>query len=301
MEDKIETMIEIFTVAVSTLSLIAAIVGIFTVILPIIQAKKTSRRERQIFVNEKRIKEQLIQVEKIKSLIDMLGSKLCYILFSSSTADDEIIQYIKNMENYRAKNNLGLYYLNISRKEQNKDFEKISYLEKAIDYFEKAKQSCPENDINLATIYVNLADAYDDYNTNKDTAIDCCMKALIIDPQCSKAYNMLASIFMAQDNYELAKQNTDKALNCDLNNGYAYLTKFEILLKQPSFDKEEALDYLYNALKNGCPVWEYTGLPYYKTIISNPLWNEYENIINEYKKIYLISHTIIQQEHDYIL
>lgn len=304
----------IMAVSVAVITLVVSAHAIFVIIKTIL-GDNTRKQINQASEDIAKLKN---DSEHIKNDRDHIVNNLCYILLNLSInkVDNTILDFLKSSSNIGAKNNLGIYYLKKSRMTINK-VEKGRLLNLARDYFQDAINILTANKIQekerqqLAIIYVNLADVYDDLEDNKEHAIDNCKKALGLNEKCDQAYNLLASIelvkqkqdFVIDKSYDSALEYANKALAFNPNNGFTYLTKAEILLNQSGTNSDDIIKNYELALKNGCPTWEYISSEIYSKIPveHKAIIGKLKALSEHYEEIHNISGTLLQSEHDYIL
>lgn len=282
---------EVLGICVGILTLVVAVIASVNGLLPLLREKNT-----------KLIKAQLNEFNKLKERIEDLSSTLYYLLLSTTdNIEDDILESIKNFNNSRILNNCGICFLNKSR---NVPTKRESYLDKSIELFKLAlKASKDKTGKKQAIIYTNLADAYDDKDAKKE-AFQNCEKALRCNEDCAQAYNLLASLYIKENNIKFAREYAEKAIEYSPNNGFAYLTMAESYFQNfdEKKDAETVMNYIKLALENGCPVWEYYNDELYVKIKTNTnFWSDCERLINDFQAKYKIARMTLKCEHEYII
>lgn len=290
-----DTTLTIISICVAVISFVIAVYGVL-VIIKTISADKKAKLLKTIEIKEAKL-------DLLLKKMDDVTNELTYLLihFNPDNLDDKIIGILEESDTTYAKNNLGVFYLEKSRKENGG--QKKYYLDKAKTNFELAINQIRQQKLDydakkqLSIIYVNLADAYDDLG-NQVEGIAKCLEAIKYDKTNSLAYNMMASIYSDMNNSE-ALNTVNKAIILDQNNGYSYLTKVEILLKNPEIGSDEIKELYINALQYGCPTWQF--LDKLNTDIYPDLVAELVTIAKNYELEYLRSQARLQTEHKYII
>lgn len=296
-----DNVLNILQIAISLVSVAVMLTCGILVIKPLIDHKK-----------ETKIKNIEKKLEEFNEIFDETKSRLFVMLAKTNIIENSAIQKMikdKNSnDNYRMKNNFGIFYLEKSRKIDptvNPELHK-DYLKTAVSYFNAALKQ--KHDVildkrsNIDIVHVNLADAYDDMNETLK-AIKECKIALKINDKCSQAYNMLASIYLDNQNLSDAEKFAKKSLEINRTNGYAFLTLAEIYITKdyPKYkDKIERL--LRLSLINGCPVWDYINSKTYFTLMQDSAkWPAISEEIDKYRQIYTIAGNCLKSEYEYII
>lgn len=296
----------ILQIFLGILSSTIAIIGLKTVIVPLIDAK----RSEQIKKLQKRIKDLEIKAEKIDNSFFVLYNKTNFVPQLDLTHDF-------NKNNYKQQNNLGQYYLKKSKNVEDK-FLKNNFIKTSIKHFESAIKCFGKNKNSpLDIIYVNLADAYDDmyesnkldiaYENYKNKAIEFCNSALGINPNCDQAYNMLASIYFDidddKDTLPKAKKYANTSIGINKCNGFSHLTLAEILIKENyTKNKKPIKEHILSSLRNGCPVWEYIEREIYSEVKNDKtVWKTIKDEIDKFHEINSITGICLQSETEYLI
>ena len=291
------TTLKIIEIFLGILSATIAIIGLKAVIMPFINL----RRENQIKKLQNRIDELETEASKIINQLMVFSSKINF------TADFHLENNLQK-DNYKHQNNLGINYLKKSRLIADEKLKK-HYIKKAIDSFELSiKCFCKQNKFLLGApagldqIYVNLADAYDDYS-DTPKALKYCNLALVINQNCEQAYNMRASIHLDSKDLEQAETDVKESLRLNSSNGFSHLTLAEIFIEKDYVENKIRIKNLIEAaLANGCPVWEYIDRKIYDELKEDKkTWLPLKSKIENYKEINKIAGICLQSEMEYII
>ena len=304
----IETCISILTITV-------AVIGLLSVITIAVNQK-----------NQNKINEQEKKIKELNDLSEHLLQQFYVLMIRKNKDAIPDLTIVDKNSDYRSKNNIGYVHLEKSQelgfkiamgslKIGSKEYkDRTKHQNKAIDCFEDALKSAKKQlrktglasqqaqkiKRDIALIKVNLADVYDDLD-NRKKAIKLCKEAIDYYDECDEAYNMLASVYLSDNNIQDANKCVERAIEIKDSNGFAHLTRAEIYLTEKCKDLKEILSEIERALEYGCPVWHYIDNAIYDYIKSDADWKKLHKQIIKFRDIRNIADIYLQTEHACIL
>jgi tetratricopeptide (TPR) repeat protein len=302
---------------------LAILVTVLVFLLPLLQIINNvlfERKMEKFESNAEIIKKNLYALETRLSMLSSMQALKSYQRLEHLKE----LRYM-DQDNYILWNQLGVIYLKENAGANEKDIRKA--MKKALDCFLTAKKILEKNTDNLqkkfhlVSVYINCSEAYCDLG-RLDEAEELCKKALDLDNDNPNVYNMMGYIYKMRYRHETLPKNKkydiysmisyiykrifrhktlskkydlldkadkfiDKALDLDPNHGIAFSTKAEICIlreREKEFEKN-----IIEALKKGCPVWDYMKAEEYVEIKDLEIKEAFEKKVAEYEEKFILA------------